>query len=134
MPFAATWTALEVIVLSEVSQKEKDQERITYTWNLKYETNESIYRTETDSQTQRTHLWLPMRTGWKRAGLGVCGQQRQALIYRRGKQGPTVQWRELYSASCAKLQWKRKNVYIGITESLCCKAETSNIVDQLYLN
>ena len=28
-------------------------------WNLKYDTNELIYETEIDSQTQRTDLWLP---------------------------------------------------------------------------
>ena len=28
-------------------------------WNPKYDTNEPIYETETDSQTQRTDLWLP---------------------------------------------------------------------------
>ena len=28
-------------------------------WNLKYDTNELIYETETGSQTQRTDLWLP---------------------------------------------------------------------------
>ena len=27
-------------------------------WNLKYDTNEPIYETETDSQTKRTDLWL----------------------------------------------------------------------------
>ena len=27
-------------------------------WNLKYGTDEPIYKTETDSQTQRTDLWL----------------------------------------------------------------------------
>ena len=30
---------------------------ITYMWNLKYDTNEPIYETETDSQ--RKDLWLP---------------------------------------------------------------------------
>ena len=34
-------------------------------WNLKYNTNEHIYETETDSQTQRTDLWL---TKGKRSG------------------------------------------------------------------
>ena len=40
MPFAATWMALEIIILSEVSQKEKDKCHmiITYMWNLKYDT------------------------------------------------------------------------------------------------
>ena len=53
MPFAATWIDLEVIILSELSQKEKDKlpYDITHTWNLKYDTNELIYKTETDSQT-----------------------------------------------------------------------------------
>ena len=44
-------------------------------WNLKYGTNESIYKTETDSQPQRTDLWLPRGreegVGW--AGLGDWG-------------------------------------------------------------
>ena len=32
MPFAATWMDLEIIILSEVTQK--DKYRITYMWNL----------------------------------------------------------------------------------------------------
>ena len=57
MPFAATWMDLEIIILSKVSQKEKDiLYDTTYMWNLKYDTNELIYKTETDSQ--RTDLWL----------------------------------------------------------------------------
>ena len=50
VPFAATWVQLEVLVLSEVSQKEKDKTPydITYMWDLKYGTDEPIYRTETD--------------------------------------------------------------------------------------
>ena len=32
-------------------------------WNLKYDTNELIYKTETDSQTWRTDLWLPRGRG-----------------------------------------------------------------------
>ena len=52
MPFAATWMNLENITLSKVSQTEKDiLYDITYMWNLKNNTNESIYKTKTDSQT-----------------------------------------------------------------------------------
>ena len=36
---------------------------ITYMWNLKYDTEECIYETQTDSQTQRTDLWLPKGEG-----------------------------------------------------------------------
>ena len=35
MPFAATWMDLEIIILSKVSQTEKDKYHITYMWNLK---------------------------------------------------------------------------------------------------
>ena len=52
MPFAATRIDLEIIILSEVSQKERQiPYDITYMWNLKYGTNEHIYETETESQT-----------------------------------------------------------------------------------
>ena len=51
MPFAATWMDLEMIKLNKVSQKEKDKipYGITYMWNPKYDTNELICKT--DSQT-----------------------------------------------------------------------------------
>ena len=52
MPFAATWMQLEMIILSEVSQKEKDQyHMISLICGLKYGTNEPIYKTKTDAQT-----------------------------------------------------------------------------------
>ena len=43
LPFAATWIQLENIMLSEVSQTEKELlYDITYMWNLKNNTNEGI--------------------------------------------------------------------------------------------
>ena len=52
MPFAATWMDLELIL----SKSERERQTsvpydITYTCNLKYDTNEPMYETETDSQT-----------------------------------------------------------------------------------
>ena len=44
---------------------------ITYMWNLKYDKNELIYNTETDSQTQKTNLWPPKGKGMGRDKLGV---------------------------------------------------------------
>ena len=41
------------IILSEVS-KRQTLYNITYMWNLKYNTNELIYKTETDSQILKT--------------------------------------------------------------------------------
>ena len=53
MPFEAAWTDLEVVILSEISQTEKEKYHyIPYIWNLRgNNTNELIFNTETDSQT-----------------------------------------------------------------------------------
>ena len=52
MLFAATQIDLEIIIQKwSKSDKERQIPDITYTWNLKYDTNELIYETETDSQT-----------------------------------------------------------------------------------
>ena len=53
MPFAATWMDLEMIILSEVSQTEKDKyHMISLICGIfKNDTNELIDKTETDSQT-----------------------------------------------------------------------------------
>ena len=54
------------------SVKEKDKYHMI---SLTYDTNEPIYGTETDSQTQKTNLWLPkrreVRKGWIR-NLGLA--------------------------------------------------------------
>ena len=51
MPFEATWMILEIIILREANQKEKDKYHIIYIWNLKYDINDPIRIKETDSQT-----------------------------------------------------------------------------------
>ena len=51
MPFAATWMGLEITKMSEV-RKRQIPHNIIYMWNLKYDTSELIYKTETDSRTQ----------------------------------------------------------------------------------
>ena len=51
MPFAATWMELEIFILSKSERERQIIYDITYIWNLKYDTNELIYETETHSQT-----------------------------------------------------------------------------------
>ena len=58
MPFVATWMDLEIVIPHGVSQADEEKS-ITYTRDLKTDTNELTYKTETDSQTQRVNLWLP---------------------------------------------------------------------------
>ena len=78
MPFAATWMQLEIIILGEVKSERQILYDIIYMWNLKYDTNEPIYKTETDSWTWRTDFRLPRWRGLEegcsgRLGLvGIC--------------------------------------------------------------
>ena len=53
---------IEILTLSEVSQKEKDKCHVI---DLKYDTNEPIYKT--NRLTERTDLW------WEWDGWGVWG-------------------------------------------------------------
>ena len=49
MSFAATWMDLEIIILLSLLTERQIPHGITYMWNLKYDTNELISKTETDS-------------------------------------------------------------------------------------
>jgi len=51
MPFAATWMNLEIIILSKSNRERQIPYDTTYMWNLKYDTTEPTYETETDSWT-----------------------------------------------------------------------------------
>ena len=53
MPFAATWMNLEIIILSEVSQTEKDKHHMIWLIHgvKKNVTKELIYKIEIDSHT-----------------------------------------------------------------------------------
>ena len=61
--------ALEMIILSEASQTEKDkyQRCHLHGGSKKNDTNELIHKAETDSQTLKTSVWLP------KGELGVAG-------------------------------------------------------------
>ena len=55
MPFAATWVDLEIIILSEVSQTEKDKYHITYMRNLKKMIQMNLFTKQ--KQTHRLREW-----------------------------------------------------------------------------
>ena len=48
-----TWTLLYRV--KQVRERQVPYD-VTYMWNLKYDTSELIYKTETDSQIQKTNL------------------------------------------------------------------------------
>ena len=62
MPFVATWVDLEIIILSEVSQSEKQIYRLYVESKKKNDTNELVYKTEINSLTLKTN-WLPKKKG-----------------------------------------------------------------------
>ena len=70
MPSAATWMDLEIAILSELSQTQKDKyHMISLICGIeKNGTNELIYKTETESQMQKTNLWLPGDGGRDKLG------------------------------------------------------------------
>ena len=72
----------EINILSEVKSERQIPYDITYMWNLKYDTNELIYETDSDIENKLMDA--------------------NYYIYRMDKQGPTVYHRELHSISCDK--------------------------------
>ena len=69
MPFAATWMNLEIVLLSEGSQKEKDKYCVIFLINQIYKEviQMNLFMKQTDSQAWRMNLWLP---GGKDVGKG----------------------------------------------------------------
>ena len=66
---------------TKLSQKRQILQDISYMWNRDNNTNESIYRAGTDSQTQKTNLRLPQ---WKVLGRRInegYGINSNALLY-----------------------------------------------------
>ena len=81
MPFAATWMDLEIIIFSEASQTKSNiicylhvDSKKWYKWTM--------YKTEIDSQTQKTNLWLPKGiAGWEAGINEEFAISRYTLLY-----------------------------------------------------
>ena len=99
-------------------------------WNLKYDTNEPIYETETDSQTWRTDLWLPRgrergrEMDWE-FGVTRCKLLHLEWIDNKVLMYSTGNYIQSPGINHNGKEYKKKNVYMCITESLCCTVEIS---------
>ena len=67
MPFAATWMDLEIIILSEVSQTEKDKYYISLMYRIKNAIQMNLVAKEKQTQRHRKQAWLPK---------GKCGRDK----------------------------------------------------------
>ena len=56
MPLATMWMVLEIIILSEISQRKKNIWYHSYVEYLKSGTKEHTYKRETDSQAKKNIL------------------------------------------------------------------------------
>ena len=101
-------------------------------WNLKYGTSEPIYKTERDSQTQRTDLQLPKGSGGGRGmdwefGAGRCKLLHLGWINNKVLLYSTGNYIQSLGINHNNKEYQKKSVYIYvcvcITESLCCTAE-----------
>ena len=100
-------------------------------WNLKYGTNEPIYRKETHTWTRRTDLWLPR--GWKGLEFGVtacrllCWEwvSSEILLYSTGTCIQALVM-EPDGGECEK-----KNVYVYDRVTLPNSRNRQNTVNQL---
>ena len=72
MPSAATWTDLEIIILTEVSQRKTNIMASLICGILKNDTNELIDKTEINSQTHKINMVTK--------GDGAGGSQKLGII------------------------------------------------------
>ena len=87
MPFAATWMQLEILTLSEVSQKEKDK----YHMKLLICGISNMVQMNLPTKQKQTHRHREQTCGCQGRGgrewdrLGVWGQQMQTITFRIDK-------------------------------------------------
>ena len=81
MPFAATWMQLESIILSEVKTEKQIPYDIIYMGQLKYDTNEPIYKQKQICGYREQTCGCQGGGDWgKDKRVGGWGEQMEAII------------------------------------------------------
>ena len=89
MPFEATRVSLDIIILSEVSQRKINI--IWYDLYVEHSKNDTNYKTEIDPQSHRMNLWLLRGREGRRDRLEVWDWHVHTTVFKRDtQQGPTV--------------------------------------------
>ena len=80
MSFEATWMEAETLILSEVSQRERQTPYdTTYMWNLKYGTND-LSTKQKQIMDMEDALYFPGWKGRKWGGLGIYFSIQQIFL------------------------------------------------------
>ena len=99
-------------------------------WNLSYDINEPIYKTETDSETKRKDLGLPRERGgggkdweFRISSYKLKCIQKKVLLYSTGNyiHYPVIS----HNGKDYGKEYVCLYLCISIYESLCCTAETN---------
>ena len=104
------WTELEILTLSKVSQKEKYKYHMIplQLWNLKYGTDDPIYKTETDhgQGRQTCGLWGGEGREWN--GWGIWEFSGCQMLYLEWSGNGVPQYRKLCMTGHCAAQKKLK--------------------------
>ena len=82
LPFATTWLDLEGFTLSETSQRKTNTALYYLNVESKNNTNELIYKIETDSQILKSNVWLPKRKCGGKGQIRRLGLTYTTTIYK----------------------------------------------------
>ena len=137
MPFAPTWMDLEIVTLSEVSQR-----RTNIIWySLYVESKKKMYKWTSLQKRERVtdvenNLMVNKE---KRGGINwETGIDIYTLLYIKQITNKDLLYNEGNSIFCndpyGKRILKRVDIWLRIAESLCCTPHTNNTVNQLYFN
>ena len=66
MPFVATWMNLEIIILTEWSESDREKRDVTHIWNLILKKNWTYIQNRNDLQLLKTNLQLLKEKLWGR--------------------------------------------------------------------
>ena len=82
MSFAATWMDVEIIILSKVSQTDKDKYHITYMQNLKKMIQINLFTKQEQTHRHRKQTYSYQRGKvWRRDKLGIWKLHIHTAIY-----------------------------------------------------